>query len=114
MVNCKECKKKLSILEGYRHPALGTKFLVCGLCYDKVNRNMERWSTFCLSDSFTIESSKISNRRGLEQKYIPRPSVTRMVSQSLGYIGIFQDLRHIKQYDKNPLRKLFQPYFFLI
>jgi len=60
MVNCKECKKKLSILEGYRHPALGTKFLVCGLCYDKVNRNMERWSTFCLSDSFTIESSKIS------------------------------------------------------
>ena len=60
MVNCKECKKKLDILEGYRHPALGTKYLVCGPCFDKVNGDMERWSTFCLSDSFNKESSKIS------------------------------------------------------
>jgi hypothetical protein len=60
MVNCEECDKKLGILEGYRHPALGTKFLVCGNCFAKVNRDMERWSTFCLSDSFKAESSKIS------------------------------------------------------
>jgi len=60
MVNCKECKKKLDILEGYRHPALGTKYLVCGPCFGKVKGDMERWSTFCLSDSFNKESSKIS------------------------------------------------------
>jgi len=60
MVNCKECKKKLRPLDGYRHPALGTKYLVCGPCFDKVNGDMERWSTFCLSDSFNKESSKIS------------------------------------------------------
>ena len=59
MVDCEECSKKLSILQGYRHPALGTKFLVCGKCFDKVNEDMERWSKFCLSDSFNAESSKI-------------------------------------------------------
>jgi hypothetical protein len=58
MVDCEECDKKLGILEGYRHPALGTRFLVCGRCYDKVERDMKRWSEFCGSDSFTIESSK--------------------------------------------------------
>ncbi len=58
MVDCEECDKKLGVLEGYRHPALGAKFLVCGTCFDKVKEDMERWSTFCLSDSFNVESSK--------------------------------------------------------
>jgi|GEM_PF-814451 len=59
MVECEECGKKLNILEGYRHPALGTRFLVCGKCFVKVDGDMERWSKFCLSDSFNAESSKI-------------------------------------------------------
>jgi hypothetical protein len=59
MVDCEECDKKLGILEGYRHPALGTRFLVCGKCFDKVYEDMERWNKFCLSDSFNAESSKI-------------------------------------------------------
>ena len=59
MVDCEECDKKLGILEGYRHPALGTRFLVCGKCFDKVDEDMKRWSRFCLSDSFNAESSKI-------------------------------------------------------
>jgi len=59
MVYCEECNKKLGILQGYRHPALGTRFLVCGKCYDGVYGDMERWSKFCLSDSFNAESSKI-------------------------------------------------------
>ena len=59
MVYCEECNKKLGILQGYRHPALGTRFLVCGTCYDGVYGDMERWSKFCLSDSFNAESSKI-------------------------------------------------------
>jgi hypothetical protein len=58
MVNCEECEKKLGIFEGYRHPALGIKFLVCGKCFNKVEGDMERWSTFCLSDSFNSESIK--------------------------------------------------------
>ena len=59
MVDCEECDKKLGILEGYRHPALGIKFLVCGKCFNKVDEDMKRWSKFCLSDSFNPESSKI-------------------------------------------------------
>ena len=59
MVKCEECDKKLGIMEGYRHPALGVRFLVCGKCFDKINKDMERWYRFCLSDSFNAESSKI-------------------------------------------------------
>jgi hypothetical protein len=59
MIYCKECDKKLGILEGYRHPALGKRFLVCGDCFVNVNESMKRWSKFCLSDSFNEESSKI-------------------------------------------------------
>ena len=59
MVDCAECGKKLNILQGFRHPALGTKFLVCGICFDKVIGDMQRWRTFCLSDSFNLGSSKL-------------------------------------------------------
>ena len=59
MVNCEECDKKLGILQGHSHPALGTRFLVCRKCYDKIDEDMERWSKFYLSDSFNVESSKI-------------------------------------------------------
>jgi uncharacterized CHY-type Zn-finger protein len=58
MVDCEECRKQLRVFEGYRHPALGTRFLVCGRCYDKVERDMKRWSEFCVSDSFNTESTK--------------------------------------------------------
>jgi hypothetical protein len=61
MVYCEECNKKLGILRGYRHPVLGTRFLVCGKCYE-VYEDMERWSTFCLSDSFNAESSNFDIR----------------------------------------------------
>ena len=60
MVNCNECEKKLGILNGYHHPALGKRFLVCGKCYTKVEEDMIRWSKFCLSDSLNLELSKIN------------------------------------------------------
>jgi hypothetical protein len=59
MIECEECNNKLGILEGYCHPALGKKFLVCGKCFVKVDEDMKRWSKFCLSDSFNAESPKI-------------------------------------------------------
>ncbi|DAC72814.1 MAG TPA: hypothetical protein DSN98_03270 [Thermoplasmata archaeon] len=58
MVDCEECDKKIGILGGYRHPVLGIRFLVCGTCFDKVNRDMKKWSEFCISDSFDAESTK--------------------------------------------------------
>ena len=59
MIKCEECSKKLGIIQGYRHPALGKRFLVCGDCFDKVNNSMEKWRVFCRSDLFNAESSKI-------------------------------------------------------
>ncbi len=59
MIRCEECDKKLGIMEGYRHPALGTSFLVCRNFFDKVDKIMEQWMAFCLSDLFNPESSKI-------------------------------------------------------
>ena len=58
MVDCEECDKKLGLFEGYRHPALGSRFLVCGRCYTKIEHDMVRWSEFCASDSSTTESTK--------------------------------------------------------
>jgi len=58
MLKCEECNKKLGSLQGYRHPALGKKFLVCRNCFDKVYGDMGRWSEFCLSDSFNEDSPK--------------------------------------------------------
>ena len=59
MTDCEECNNKLGILEGYYHPALGKRFLVCGGCFVIVDESMQRWSKFCLSNSFNSESSKI-------------------------------------------------------
>ena len=58
MVNCNECDKKLGILKGYHHPALGKRFLICGKCYTKVEEDMERWRKFCFLDSLNLELSK--------------------------------------------------------
>ena len=59
MVDCEECGKKLNILQGHRHPALGTRFLVCRKCFCIIDEDMERWRKFYLSNSFDVDSSKI-------------------------------------------------------
>ena len=62
MVQCEECRKKLGILQSYKHPALGKKFPVCKNCFILVSGNMEKWSKFCLSDSFNAKSNLINIR----------------------------------------------------
>ena len=57
MVKCEECGKKLNIIQRYYHPVLGTRFLVCGNCFNKVNGFMEQWNVFCRSDIFNKEST---------------------------------------------------------
>jgi hypothetical protein len=36
MAECRECGKKLGILEGYHHPRLRKEWLFCSKCYDKL------------------------------------------------------------------------------
>ena len=35
-VKCSECGKKLSIIEGYYHPKIEKRWLLCRECYDKI------------------------------------------------------------------------------
>lgn len=52
MNKCEECGKKLDFLEGYSHPILGKKILVCGRCFVKLDESVTRWSEFIRSNSF--------------------------------------------------------------
>ena len=56
MTICEKCSKKLGIIEGFRHPTLGKKHLLCSPCYDKVSESVESWSNFVLSNAFIKES----------------------------------------------------------
>ena len=58
MKDCEECGKKLGVLEGYQHPTLGKKHLLCGHCFDQVSESVEKWREFVLANSFNMETSK--------------------------------------------------------
>ena len=38
--------KKLGIFEGYQHPTLGKKHLVCGSCFEQVEESVTKWREF--------------------------------------------------------------------
>jgi len=59
MKYCKECNKKLRLFEGYIHPTMEKKSLLCSTCYDDVSSSVQKWSNFVKSNSFII--SKKSN-----------------------------------------------------
>ena len=43
MVKCEECNKKLGVSpQGYRHPVLGTRFLLCRRCFTMIK--LKTWN----------------------------------------------------------------------
>ena len=46
MTKCVECGRKLGITEGYRHPTMGKKQLLCSTCFDRVMESTEHWREF--------------------------------------------------------------------
>lgn len=81
MINCEECGKKLGVFEGYRHPTLGKKHLLCSPCFDQASESVEKWREFVLSNSFIIEFSnnglkpdwkKMATRFNQIQKNVPQ------------------------------------------
>lgn len=68
MKKCKECKKKLGFLEGYRHPTLGKEFLLCSRCFDIVDESVAKWREFVILNSFNNGSSKNSLQLNLKNK----------------------------------------------
>jgi len=43
MKKCFECGKELKFWEGYRHPILGKKELVCWACFKKVDDSLKEY-----------------------------------------------------------------------
>lgn len=57
MIRCNECGKKLGFFEGYRHPTMGKKFLLCSPCFDKIQQSIDDWRDFILLNSFNSKSN---------------------------------------------------------
>ena len=59
MERCKECGKKLGLLESYQHPILGKDFLLCSDCFDSEYESVAKWREAVLqyADFFNHESS---------------------------------------------------------
>ena len=51
MKTCYECGKELKFWEGYFHPGLGHKELVCSDCFNRLEQSMETYRDFILSHS---------------------------------------------------------------
>lgn len=58
MVKCEECAKKLGLLEGYQHPTMGKKHLLCSNCFDQVSESVAKWGRFVQSNSFNTRTSR--------------------------------------------------------
>jgi hypothetical protein len=63
MKACKECGKKLGIMEGYRHPTMGNDHLLCSSCFDTVFDRAEKYREFVAPyvDFFNKETSTIDD-----------------------------------------------------
>lgn len=48
MNKCSECKRKLGILEGYRHPVEGWAKFVCNDCWYHIENSEKRYTSFIL------------------------------------------------------------------
>ena len=58
------------MLEGYRHPTMGKKHLLCSNCYDQVSESVAMWGKFVMSNSFNKKTSKYNIQSNLK-KIIP-------------------------------------------
>jgi hypothetical protein len=68
MTQCEECGKKLGIFEGYRHPTMGKKHLVCSPCFEQVEESVAKWREFVVNNSFNVNTSEIPNQVSWKEK----------------------------------------------
>ena len=59
MKKCSECGKELRFWEGYYHPVLGRKEIVCSKCFEKIESSVEDYRRFLL-DSSEREKKKVA------------------------------------------------------
>jgi hypothetical protein len=51
---CEECSKKLGVFEGYRHPTMGKKHLLCSPCFDQISESVARWGEFVRTNAVNM------------------------------------------------------------
>jgi hypothetical protein len=66
MKECEECGKKLGLFEGYQHPTLGKKHLVCNPCFEQVEESVAKWREFVIANSPNVNTP--NNESQLNQK----------------------------------------------
>ncbi len=80
MKNCNECGKKLKMLDGYKHPIKGKKYLVCSPCFDMVEEEVARNRQQILLET----RSAITPRQTTKQTWSDRVALfNRMKSQTI-------------------------------
>ena len=68
MTNCEECGKKLGIFEGYQHPTMGKKHLVCSPCFEHVEESVAKWREFVVNNSFNVNTSERTKQVSWKEK----------------------------------------------
>jgi hypothetical protein len=75
MKKCIECGKDLRLLEGYQHPTLGRKTIVCSLCFDQITESVAKWADFILTNSFDMRDPKNNYKLDTEKKTKYHPNI---------------------------------------
>jgi len=70
MKKCCECGKELKFWEGYCHPALGKKEIVCWNCHEAVEESMENYRNFILSDFEKQDQKKNEVISNIKSKFL--------------------------------------------
>jgi hypothetical protein len=73
MVKCEECGKKLGLLNGYYHPALGKNNFLCSDCYNVVNESVEKWIDFISPYKTYFKNEETKNKEQVIWKNISNP-----------------------------------------
>jgi hypothetical protein len=68
MTQCEECGKKLGIFEGYQHPTMGKKHLVCSPCFEQIEDSVAKWREFVVNNSFNVNTSEINKQVSWKEK----------------------------------------------
>ena len=60
---CKECGNELCILGRHVHPILGKKYIICGKCFLKLDKIIEQWRNFVITNPDIINSININGEK---------------------------------------------------
>jgi hypothetical protein len=94
MKMCKKCGNELSIMGRYIHPILGKKYIICKSCFINLEKIIEQWKAFVITNPTNINSI---NMDGKTIKNNFENTVTSIM-RTYGYVI---DEEHSIDYKKN-------------